>query len=109
MQHLTVVARLFPAIVNGDKTSTIRWREARIEPGLLTYVCEGKPERTVAVLVARCTDMPLSEAAAFVGKADEWPDAVMLTGMRAHYPTIKMTDSVQVIEHLTPQQTAERG
>ena len=46
--------------------------------------------------------MPLSEAAAFVGKQDEWPAPVMRRGMRDHYRDIELTDIVQVIEHGVP-------
>jgi hypothetical protein len=46
--------------------------------------------------------MPLSEAAAFVGRADEWPDAIMLEGMREHYPEIVLSDVVQVVEFKLP-------
>ncbi len=34
IQTLGLVARLFPAVVSGEKTSTIRWRETRIVPAL---------------------------------------------------------------------------
>jgi hypothetical protein len=44
-----------------------------------------------------------------VGKQDIWPDAVMLSGMREHYPEIELDDIVQVVEHLTPQQTEAAG
>ena len=106
MQQLTVVARLFSAITKGEKTSTIRWRETRIEPGLMAYVCDNDPKKTAVVLATNCTDMPLSEAAAFVGMESEWPDNVMLAGMREHYSDIELVSIVQVIEHLTPAQTA---
>ena len=109
MQQLIVVDRLYPLVVSGEKTSTIRWRETPIAPGPMTYICQGDPTKTVVVQVTRCTDMPLSEAAAFVGKAADWPDPLMLAGMREHYPEIELTDIVQVIEHLTPQQTAAAG
>jgi len=72
----------------------------------MTYVCDGDPSRVVVVLVTRCTDVPLSEAAAFLGNETEWPDAIMLEGMREHYPEIKLTDTVQIVEHLTPAQTS---
>lgn len=105
MQQLDVVARLFPLVLSGEKTSTIRWREARIAPGFMTYLCEGEPEKRAVVWVTRCTDMPLSEVAAFLDKRDEWPDDVMLEGMRAHYPEIAPSDVVQVVEHLSPDET----
>jgi len=106
MQRLALAARLFPLLARGEKTSTIRWRETQIEPGPMAYFCEDDPNERAVVLVTRCTNMPLTEVAAFVGKAEEWPDDVMLDGMRKHYPEIELTDVVQVVEHLTPEQTA---
>ena len=108
MQQLGIVPRLFPLVESGEKASTIRWREARIEPGYMRYICDGDPARTAIVWVTRCTDMPLSSAAAFVGKEQEWPKPIMLEGMREHYPDIQWDDPVQVIEHLTPGETFRR-
>ena len=99
MQTLGVVGRLFPLILSGEKTSTIRWREPRIVPGLMTYVSDDDANATAFVNVVRCTDMPLHAVAAFLGKTDEWPDEVLLAGMREHYPAIELTEIVQVIEH----------
>jgi hypothetical protein len=42
--------------------------------------------------------MPLCDAASFVGREEDWPDSVMLAGMREHYPEIELTSIVQVIE-----------
>ena len=98
IQALAVVERLFPQILSGEKTSTIRWNERRIVPGTLKFICAGLPEKTVLVEVFRCTDMPLCDAAAFVGHAGDWPDDVMLDGMREHYPDIQLSSIVQVIE-----------
>jgi hypothetical protein len=109
MQTLGVVARLFPLIEAGEKTSTIRWRETRIAPGYLRYTCDGDPAKTSIVWVTRCTDIPLSEAAAFVGREAEWPKEMMLTGMRKHYPEIQWDDVVQIVEHLTPAETLKRS
>ncbi|MFC2968311.1 ASCH domain-containing protein [Acidimangrovimonas pyrenivorans] len=100
MQALPVVARLFPAILAGEKTHTIRWREARIVPGPMTYLCEDAPGQRAVVVVTRVTDLPLREAAALVGMEAEWPPEVMLAGMREHYPEITLDDVVQVVEHL---------
>ena len=102
VQQLEVVARLFPLVVVGEKTFTIRWREISIAPGPMRYVCAGNTSRTVDVVVTRCTRMPLCEAAAYLGRSDEWPDQVMLDGMREHYPSIELDDVVDVIEHLPP-------
>jgi len=100
MQTLCVVKRLFPLIQSGEKRFTIRWREDRIQPGPLKYLCEGDAATSVIVRVTRCADMPLCEAAGFVGMAGEWTDDVMLQGMREHYPEIELSSIVQVIEHL---------
>lgn len=46
--------------------------------------------------------MRLSEAAVFLGKPGEWPDGVMLDGLREHYPDIQLPDIVQVVGHESP-------
>lgn len=102
LQTLRVAGRLFPAVLTGEKTSTVRWREAIIQPGLMRFINHDRPGETVVVRVIRCTDMPLAEVAAHVGRAEEWPDDVMLEGMREHYPEIELTDVVQVIEFDPP-------
>ena len=102
-QTLGVVGRLFPQIVNGEKTSTIRWGENHIVPGPLTFICDDDPGQTVRVEVFRCTDLTLSEAAEFVGRAPDWPDDVMLDGMREHYPKIELSSVVQIIEYHPPK------
>ena len=109
MQTLGVVPRLFPLIETGEKTSTIRWREDRIAPGYLRYVCDGDPAKTVVVWVTRCTDLPLSQAAAFVRRETEWPKEIMLARRREHAPAIRGNDMVQIVEHLTPAETLRRS
>lgn len=103
MQKLDVVERLFPLVVAGEKTSTIRFREQQIRIGPMVYWCEGNSTMATTVWVTRCSDMALCEAAAFLGKAEEWPDNVMLDGMREHYPDIQLSDIVQVVEHESPE------
>ncbi len=103
MQKLDVVDRLFPLVLTGEKTSTIRFRERDIQVGPMVYWCEGDSVRTAKVWVKRSTNMPLSEAARFLGKTEVWPDEVMLEDMREHYPSIQLSDIVQVIEHHNPQ------
>lgn len=99
LQSLDVVPRLFPLILGGAKTATIRWREIRVVPGPLRFRCG---EDSVIVQVTRCTDMPLHAAASYLGRSADWPDAVMLAGMREHYPAITLADVVQVVEFLPP-------
>lgn len=104
-QELQVVARLFPSVLSGAKRSTIRWREAEIRPGLMRYVCVGEPEQTTVVSVLQVTSMPLAEAAGYLGTEAEWPPPAMLAGMREHYPDIELHHIVQVIEHLSPDES----
>lgn len=106
MQKLGIVGRLFPEVLSGRKLSTIRWRERRIVPGHMRYICEDDPQQIVIVWVTKCTDMPLSAVATFLDMESEWPEAVLLAGMCEHYPTIAWEDEVQVIEHLSPADTA---
>ncbi len=102
IQTLGVVDRLFPQILSGEKTSTLRWRERHIAPGPMRFVCDGDSSKTVVVEVFQCTEMALSEVATFVGKSDEWPDEVMLEGMREHYPDIQLSSVVQVVSFEPP-------
>jgi hypothetical protein len=103
MQQLKVVGRLYPAILDGSKTSTIRFNEQCIKPGALVYVCEGQLNQRVVVWVTKCNDMPLTDAARYLGKTREWPDDIMLDGMQEHYPEIQLSDIVQIVEHLSPR------
>ena len=97
-QHLDVVGRPFPDILNGTKTHTIRWQEARADIGELIFTNVDDRSQQAIVQVTRCSDVPLRDAASLVGKQDIWPADVMLDGMRAHYPDITLDDTVQVVE-----------
>jgi hypothetical protein len=105
MQKLDVVERLFPLVITGEKTSTIRFREQQINVGPMVYWCEGNSAKTATVWVHHRSDMLLSKAAGFLGKTEEWPDEVMLEGMREHYPNIQLSNIVQVIEHFNPEES----
>lgn len=105
MQKLDIVEQLFPLVVTGEKKSTIRFREQRMNVGPMVYWCDGKSDKTVTVWVHRCTDMPLLEVASFLGMAEEWPKEAMLEDMRIHYPNIKLLDIVQVVEHFNPTES----
>jgi hypothetical protein len=105
VQKLDVVERLFPLVLSGEKTSTVRYRERRIYLGPMVYWCDGNSEITSTVWVKRCTDLPLLEVAEFLSKSKEWPDEIMLEGMRVHYPEIQLKDIVQVIEHYDPKES----
>lgn len=108
-QSLGIVDRLMPEVRSGAKTSTIRWNERRVQPGPLRFVNDKDPCDVATVNVTRCTDLPLSATAEFVGRLDEWPDDVLLDGMREHYPDIELDSVVQVVEfRLADTRTEER-
>lgn len=109
MQSLSLAPHLWADAASGEKRATIRWGERRISPGPMAYVHEKDRSRRLVVEVTRVTDMPLSAVAAFLGRKREWPDPVLLDGMRRHYPEIALADEVQVIEHLSPQETARKA
>lgn len=62
----------------------------------------------VIVSVTQVDTLRLSEVAAMLGKQEEWPDEVLLEGMREHYPEIRLSSEVQLITHLTPAKTLQK-
>jgi hypothetical protein len=67
------------------------------------FICDDATSQTVEVAVFCCTKLPLYEAAAFVGRATEWPKDVMLSGMREHYADIELSSIVQIVEYYPPE------
>ncbi|MGN8162988.1 ASCH domain-containing protein [Pantoea vagans] len=108
MQQLTLVPRLMPAVRCGEKTSTIRWLEGDITIGPLRLVNQQDENDAVIVSVTQVDTLRLSEVAAMLGKQEEWPDEVLLEGMREHYPEIRLSSEVQLITHLTPAETLQK-
>lgn len=102
MQTLLIVPRLLPEVRAGHKRHTIRWRERAISPGPLCYINANDPHDMVNVWVTAVMPMPLSAVAEYLGQSDEWPDGVLLEGMREHYPAIRLDSVVEVIHHSAP-------
>ncbi len=102
MQSLTIVSRLLPEVRSGQKRHTIRWRERAIVPGPMLYISTENASDQVMVQVTEVRPMPLSAVASWLNKSDEWPDAVLLAGMREHYPDIELDSEVEVIHHTVP-------
>ena len=103
MQRLPLADQFFPVVLSGEKTNTMRWREMRIIPGPLQFFSETDRYPDCTVMVVRCTDVPLRDAADLVNMRAVWPDQKMLAAMQRHYPDITLDDLVQVIEHLPPE------
>lgn len=104
MQSLEIVPRLLPEVRSGRKRHTIRWRERKILPGPMRYVNTENASDTLVVRVTEVKTMPLFSVALYLGKSEEWPDKVLLDGMREHYPDIRLDSEVDVIHHLPPEE-----
>ena len=102
MQSLMIVPRLLPEVRAGLKLHTISWQEPEILPGPMLYVNLQDAADTVLVVVTHVETMRLFDVASRMGKSAEWPDRVLLQGMREHYPAIVMDSEVMVIYHLPP-------
>ena len=99
MQSLEIVPRLLPDVRTGKKRHTIRWRERTIVPGPMRYVNAQNADDTLVVQVTAVKTMLLFAVAGYLGKEEEWPDSVLLAGMREHYPDIQLDSEVDVIRH----------
>ncbi|OON38827.1 hypothetical protein BTJ39_16685 [Izhakiella australiensis] len=108
MQYLEIVPRLIPAVRNGTKRHTIRWQEGAVRCGPLTYINQQDPSERLVVWVTEVKTMSLSQAADYLGMSAEWPDPIMLAGMREHYPAIELDSAVVIIHHLSPAATQAR-
>ena len=96
------VTSLFPDVRSGKKQHTIRWREGKIIPGPMLYVNADDDSETLVVQVTEVKTMKLFFVASYLGRLEEWSDEVLLSGMREHYPDIRLDSEVEVIHHLAP-------
>lgn len=94
--------RLIPDVRSGKKQHTIRWGEEKIIPGPMQYVNADEDSDTLVVQVTQVKTMKLCSVARYLGWLEEWPDEVLLSGMREHYPDIRIDSEVAVIHHLVP-------
>lgn len=76
--------------------------------GPLRRVNQQDETDAVIVWVTQVETLRLSEVAATQGKQEDWPDEVLLEGMREHYPEIRLSSEVQLIAHLTPAETLQK-
>ncbi len=102
IQTLELVDRRWPALLNGEKTDTIRWKEGMIKPGLLKYVACGDRNTTAWVWVVSVRKMLLKDVPNEPDKQD------LLKRMQKHYPAITLTTEIDFIEHLSVPETLEK-
>ncbi|NCC21006.1 MAG: ASCH domain-containing protein [Alphaproteobacteria bacterium] len=103
IQTLELADSLFPQVLAGEKTRTLRWREGEIRPGYLLYTSFDNPAWKALVWVTGCRDAPMNEMAPLYDMSPE----DLHKSMQRHYPDIEIDSPVTLVEHLTPRQTAE--
>ena len=107
-QFLHLTDARWDALMNGEKTDTIRLDEGWIEPGFLVY--ESYPsmsKRTVVLVEFVRPAVPLEMVLDLTNDHQRRPDReTLLARMRVHYPDITLDTKVDYIRHLTPDETA---
>ena len=105
-QWLHLVERRWPALVNGEKTSTLRLNEGFIHKGFLVYKDCPKEQRTEVVCVTHVYYVPLRQALELDGFDAHTPDIETgLKQMRAFYPNITLETPILFAQHLGVPET----
>ena len=108
-QWLHLVERRWPALVNGEKTSTLRLNEGFVHKGFLVYKDCPKEQWTEVVYVTRVYYVPLRQALEIDGFDEHTPDIETgLRQMRAFYPGITLDTSLLFVQHLGVPETKQK-
>lgn len=102
LQRLELAKDLFPSVMNGKKTDTLRWnKEGPFELGFLEFYAEGNPSLKATVLV---TGLQKGNMAKFAPRYNM--NAEQLTeSMQKHYPDITIDAPMTLVEFMSPQET----
>lgn len=108
-QRLHLVERRWPALLNGEKISTVRLNEGFVHRGFLVYKDYPREQKTAVVYITHVYYVPLKQAIEIDGFDDHTPDVVTaLKQMRAHYPDITLQTPVLLAQHLSVPETKAR-
>ena len=108
-QWLHLVERRWPALVNGEKTSTLRLNEGFVHKGFLVYKDCPKEQWTEVVYVTRVYYVPLRQALEIDGFDEHTPDIETgLRQMRAFYPNITLETPLLLAQHLGVPETKQK-
>ena len=108
-QWLHLVERRWPALVNGEKTSTLRFNEGFVHKGFLVYKDCPKEQWTEVVYVTRVYYVPLRQALEIDGFDEHTPDIETgLRQMRAFYPNITLETPLLLAQHLGAPETKQK-
>jgi len=94
IQFLELADDLFPKILNGEKTNTLRWNEGNIKEGYLTFYKTSNPSVKCNVLVSSIETAPMKDFAHKYNMSSQDLHFEMLR----HYPDIKIDSEVSFIE-----------
>ncbi len=105
-QWLHLVEKRWPALLNGEKTSTFRLNEGFIHKGFLVYKDCPKEQWAEVVYVTRVYYLPLRQALEIDGFDAHTPDIeTALKQMRVHYPDITLDTPILFAQHLGVPET----
>lgn len=101
LQRLELADELFPDLMSGKKTDTLRWNEGTFELGYLEFYSKKDISRRATVLVTGIRKGTLSSFARHYGQSVE----LLLLRMQKHYPDITLNDGVTLVEFMSPSDT----
>ena len=105
-QWLHLVERRWPALLNGEKTSTFRLNEGFIHKGFLVYKDCPSEQLAEVVYVTHVYYVPLRQANEIDGYDEHTPDMeTALKQMQAHYPEITLDTPILFAQHLGVPET----
>ena len=105
-QWLHLVERRWPALLNGEKTSTFRLNEGFVHKGFLVYKDCPKEQWAEVVYVTHVYYVPLRQALEIDGFDEHTPDMeTALKQMRVHYPDITLDTPILFAQHLGVPET----
>lgn len=105
-QWLHLVERRWSALLNGEKTSTLRLNEGFIHKGFLVYKDCPSEQLAEVVYVTHVYYVPLRQANEIDGYDEHAPDMeTALRQMRVHYPEITLDTPILLAKHLSVPET----
>lgn len=108
-QWLHLVERRWPALLNGEKTSTFRFNEGFIHKGFLVYKDCPKEQWRAVVYVTGVYYLPLKQALEADGFDAHTPNAeIGLKQMQAHYPDMNLETPILLVKHFSVPETQKR-
>ena len=108
-QWLHLVERRWPALLSGEKTSTLRLNEGFVHKGLLVYKDCPKEQWMEVVYVTHVYYVPLKQALEIEGFDKHTPDIETgLKQIKTYYPNITLKTPILLATHLSVPETKKK-